>query len=86
LPATAVHTEGNQRLVYVFEQNRLKKRPIQAERISVENFRVISGLQPGDWVAATASDKLLEKRNVKPVPAETLPTQPTPPSGGMGMR
>lgn len=86
LPATAVHTEGDKRVVYVFDQNRLRKRTIQAERVSVENFRVISGLQPGDWVAVTANDKLLEKKNVKPVPAESLPTQPTPPSGGMGMR
>lgn len=83
LPATAVRSIGGQWMVYVFEGNRILRKPIRAERISVENFRVISGLQPGDWVAATAGDNLLKKRRVRPVPPESLPTPAKPPSGGM---
>lgn len=82
LPATAIRTEGSQLVVYKFDQNRLVKQPIQAQRISMENYRILGGLQPGDWVAATANPKLSDKKNVKPVSQEALP-QPPKPSGGM---
>jgi HlyD family secretion protein len=82
LPATAVRNEGGRLVVYAFRDHRVARVLIRAERISVENFRVISGLQPGDWVAAVASEKLLDKRRVRPVPEESLP-KPARPPGGM---
>lgn len=82
LPATAVRTENGYPMVYRFDGNRLQKTPIRAERISLENFRVISGLQPGDWVAAMASEKMAGKRGVRPVPQEQMPKPAAPPSGG----
>jgi hypothetical protein len=81
LPATAVRTEGANTWVYVFENNRLHKRSIKAERISMENFRIIRGLQSGEWVALSAGDALLDKKNVKPVPAEQVSDAPRPPLG-----
>ncbi|MCE3236649.1 MAG: hlyD [Vampirovibrio sp.] len=82
LPATAIRSESGQLVVYQFIQNRLVKQPIEARRISMENYLITGGLQPGAWVAAIANPKLADKKNVKPVSQETLP-QPPKPSGGM---
>jgi multidrug resistance efflux pump len=81
LPATAVRNNNGTLSVYVFRNNRLVRQVIVAERLSVENYLIRSGLQAGDWVAATANDTLLGKKRVKPIPQDKVPRQPKPPSG-----
>jgi len=83
LPASAVKSRNGQWLVYVFSGQQLRPRTIRGERISMEHFRVTDGLQAGDWVAQVANDKLLEKKNVKPVAAQTT-ARPEPPPASMG--
>lgn len=85
IPASAVKNRNGQWLVYVFKGQRIQQKAIQGERISMENFRVTSGLQSGDWVAQVANEKLLEKKNVKPVPAQTIP-KPDQPPASIGQR
>ncbi|WP_373531533.1 efflux RND transporter periplasmic adaptor subunit [Vampirovibrio sp.] len=69
IPAAAVKNENGRWFVYLLREKRFVKQFVQGERISIENFRVAQGLKEGDWIAALANEKLLEKRNVKPVKA-----------------
>ena len=85
LPASAVKNRNGQWLVYVFNDHRLQPRIIRGERISMENFRVTDGLQTGDWVAQAANEKLVDKKNVKPVAAQTVAKLDRPPAS-MGQR
>jgi RND family efflux transporter MFP subunit len=85
LPASAVKNKNGQWLVYVFNGKRIQQKAVRGERISMESFRVTGGLQAGDWVANVANEKLLEKKNVKPTPAQSTPKADKPPAS-MGMR
>jgi RND family efflux transporter MFP subunit len=75
IPAAAVKNDSGRWYAFVFENQKLVKRAVQGERISMENFRVTGGLQAGVWIAAVANEKLLEKKNVQPV-AVTEPAAP----------
>ncbi len=70
LPAAAVKKEGKHWFVYQIENQRLIKKAVQGERLSMENFRVSGGLQEGAWVASIANDTLLTKKKVHPAQAK----------------
>jgi hypothetical protein len=67
LPASAVKKEGKRWFVYQIQNQRLLKKEVQGERLSMENFRINTGLNEGDWVANIANDTLLTKKKVHPV-------------------
>ncbi|WP_303674562.1 efflux RND transporter periplasmic adaptor subunit [Vampirovibrio chlorellavorus] len=71
LPASAVKKEGNRWFVYQIQNQRIRKKAVQGERLSMENFRVNAGLNEGDWVATIANDTLLTKKKVHPAPPTT---------------
>jgi RND family efflux transporter MFP subunit len=68
LPASAVKKEGKRWYVYQIQNHRLIKKEVQGERLSMENFRINTGLNEGDWVANIANDTLLKKKKVHPIP------------------
>lgn len=70
VPLAAVTRESSGSVVYLFSDGRLKKRQVKLQRVSGENYRVLSGLKAGDWIAETANAELLQKPRVKPKPKE----------------
>lgn len=77
VPAAAIRRQGGQSLVYVIENNRVRPRPVEVRRISMENYQVLSGVKAGEWVVASFTPKVLEMRRVTPIPyrvgAEDIP-------------
>ncbi len=66
VPTSAVTREDGRSVVYRFNGAQLRKQRIKAQRVSTNYYVVLSGLQPGDWIAELASPDLLEKKRVKP--------------------
>ncbi len=74
IPATAIERVREQTMVYVFENSHLVRKPVQLQRISLEYYLVLEGLNKGDWIAMPITPDLLEKKRVRPVPAPaTIP-------------
>jgi multidrug efflux pump subunit AcrA (membrane-fusion protein) len=58
LPTKSVVIENGKYFVYAFvSENTVQKVPVQLRRITLENFLVLSGLKPKDWVVADATKK-----------------------------
>ncbi len=81
LPAAAVRRRGEQWIVYLIRGKKIVEHPVAVRRISMENYQVLDGLEPGDWVASSISPKLLGKKRVNPVPADLKAPKPKPPGG-----
>ncbi len=68
VPATAVYKADKKLWAFKLDGGQVKKIELEAQRISLEYFQIIKGLQPDDWIARTASPDLLEKKRVKAIP------------------
>ncbi len=81
LPASSIRQVGAEKVVYVLKGNRFKAVSVKGSRISLEYFRVDSGLSDGDQVARFADTSLLEKNHIQAINTtlENVASKPTVP-------
>lgn len=65
LPTQAVVKAGDERFVWVVEEGRLKKTPVQAEGLSPGIVRILDGLSGDEQVVGDGSSNLAEGMNVQ---------------------
>lgn len=66
VPAVAVTMEDGKPYVYLFKDGRIVPQPVVAKRISTENYQVLSGLKPGDWIARETKSSYLTGKSKRP--------------------
>lgn len=75
VPSISIFEEKDHQYVYRFgPDNHIQRHPVKARRISMEDFQILSGLSPGDWIVLDA----VKKDGAKDYLSDT-PKTPVPP-------
>lgn len=75
LPLTALHRQGDQPAVWLYEpkSGQVHLKPVEIGRYREDGVTVLAGLAPGQWVVTAGVHKLAEGQPVRPVDASNRP-------------